>query len=311
MTPLQGIIAAISAVVLFLYGLQGFSRELQTAGGPVLQSWLPRVTANRWSGFLIGVLATAIVQSSSAITAIATSMVDAGVISFRGSLGILLGTNVGTTVTAWLVSFKLTGIGPIFIIAGAALSALPVRLSAIGKAVFYFGLIFFALDLISTHLTPLQHEPWFQNALALAQTPWLGILLGMAFTALVQSSSVTVGVSILLVQQGVLPPESAIALVMGANIGSTSTALIASLAMKPVARATATANFLFNLVGVLLFLPVLKPFSQAMLNLGGPSVAVASAHLVFNLTIAALFLTTLGWVEPRLRAWLSVPTAVS
>jgi phosphate:Na+ symporter len=115
----------------------------------------------------------------------------------------------------------------------------------------------------------------------------------------------------LLVQQGVLPPESATALVMGANIGSTSTALIASLAMKPVARATATANFLFNLVGVLLFVPVLKPLSQAMLNLGGPSVAVASAHLLFNLTIAALFLTTLGRVEPRLRAWLSVPVAVS
>jgi len=121
-------------------------------------------------------------------------------------------------------------------------------------------------------------------------------------------------VAILLVQQGVLPPESAIALVMGANIGSTSTALIASLVMKPLARATATANFLFNLVGVLLFLPILKPFSRVMLSLGDPSVAVASAHLLFNLTIAAiaaLFLTTLGWVEPRLRAWLSVPAAVS
>src|SRR5579863_1543380 len=178
-------------------------------------------------------------------------------------------------------------------------------------AVFYFGLIFFALDLISTRLTPLQYEPWFQNALALAQAPWLGVLLGLAFTALIQSSSVTVGVAILLVQRGVPPFESAIALVMGANIGSTSTALIASLAMKPVARATATANFLFNLVGVLLFVPILKPFSRAMLSLGDPSVAVASAHLLFNLTIAALFLTTLGWVEPRLRAWLSVQAAVS
>jgi len=110
MTPFQGIVAALSAIVLFLYGLEGFSRELQTVGGPVLQSWLPRVTANRWIGFLIGMVATAILQSSGAIAAIAASLVDAGIMTFRGSLGVLLGTNVGTTSTAWLVSFKLTGI---------------------------------------------------------------------------------------------------------------------------------------------------------------------------------------------------------
>ena len=306
MSPLQVIFAAISAVVLFLYGLQSFSEELQNIGGDALRSWLPRVTANRWLGFLIGALATAVVQSSSAIMALTVALVDASVLTFRGSLGVLLGSNVGTTATAWLVSFKLTGIGPAFIVLGAVLSALPVRARAFGKTIFYFGLIFFALNLISVELQPLQSQPWFQYALAQARTPLLGVVVGAVFTALVQSSSVTTGLAILLVQQGILPPEAAIPLVIGANVGSTSTALIASLRMKPVARATAVANFLFNFTALLLFLPFLTPFAHMMLAVAGPAMAVAGAHLVFNVSVAMLFLATLGWLEPRLSRWLSV-----
>src|SRR6185369_1135501 len=128
MTQLQGLTAALSAIVLFLYGLQAFSSELQAVGGNALKSWLGRVTANRLRGFLVGAFATAIVQSSSAITALAVTLVDAEVISFRASLGVLLGANVGTTATAWLVSFKLTGIGPAFIVLGALVSMLPSRI---------------------------------------------------------------------------------------------------------------------------------------------------------------------------------------
>ena len=310
MNKLQGLFAAVSAIVLFLYGLQSFSRELQTVGGATLRSWLGRVTASRWSGFAVGALATAVLQSSSAITALTTALVDASAISFRASLGVLLGSNVGTTATAWLVSFKLTGIGPVFIVLGALLSALPVRASVIGKAIFYFGLIFFALDLISASLKPLQQQPVFRQWLALAQAPWLGVLTGLVFTAVVQSSSVTTGVAILLVQQGVLPPEAAIPVVIGANVGSTSTALVASVGMSPVARATAISNFGFNAVGALLFFPFLRPFAQEVVaRAGDPGLAVAWAHLLFNLTIAAGFLATMDWVEPWLRRRLSVPDA--
>jgi Na/Pi-cotransporter len=305
MTPFQGVFAAVSAVVLFLYGLQGFSTELRAVGGEALQSWLGRVTASRWRGFAVGALATAVVQSSSAVTALTTALVDAGVISFRASLGVLLGSNVGTTATAWLVSFKLTGIGPFFIVCGALLSAIPVRLAVFGKAIFYFGLIFFSLDLISAELKPLQNQPAFKEWLALAQTPWLGVLAGIVFTALIQSSSVTTGVSILLVQQGILPPEAAIPIIVGSNVGSTSTALVASVGMDKAARATAVSNFLFNAAGVIAFLPFLKEFSLAVVDLAGdPGLAVAWAHLSFNLVIAAIFLSTLGVIEPRLRGWL-------
>lgn len=305
MTLLQGIFAAISAVVLFLYGLQGFSRELQEIGGVRLKLWLERVTAKSWRGFLIGALATAVVQSSSSITSLAVTLVNSGVISFRASLGVLLGANVGTTATAWLVSFKLTGIGPVFIVLGALTSAVPSRWRMAGKAIFYFGLVFFALDLISSTLGPLRDQPLVREWLAKATTPWLGVLLGFVFTALVQSSSVTTGLAIILVQQGVLPAQAAIPIVIGANVGSTSTALLASLTMSETARAAAIAGALFNVVGVLLYFPFLTPFSNWLFAaFESPGRAVAGAHLIFNLTIGLLFLTLLHRIEPLLSKWL-------
>lgn len=299
MTPLQGFTAALSAIILFLYGLQGFSNELQAVGGDALQSWLGRVTAHRLRGFLIGAVATAIVQSSSAMTALMVTLADASAISFRASLGVLFGTNVGTTATAWLVSFKLTGIGPAFIVLGALTSMLPAGVRVIGKAVFYFGLIFFALDRISAELKPLQNRPAFREWLVLAQTPWMGVLAGIVFTAVIQSSSVTTGLAILLVQQGTLVTEAAIPIVVGGNVGSTSTALIAGLSMKSSARATAIANVLFNAAGMIVYLPLSGSFSSAIVKMTGDAgLAVASAHSIFNVTIALAFLLSLDWVEP-------------
>ena len=303
MNEFQVAIAALSAVVLFLYGLQAFSAELQKIGGAALREWLPRVTANRWYGFAIGAVGTALVQSSSATASLAVAFVDAGMITFAGSLGILLGANVGTTATAWLVSMKLTGIGPLCIVAGTLIGALPWRGSMLGKAIFYFGLVFFALDLIGGALRPLQDAGWFGAALLHARSPVVGILLGALFTCLVQSSSVTTGLAIVLVQQGMLPVESAVAIVAGANVGSTSTALLSSLGMSRAARDTALANLVFNACGALLFLPLIGPLSGLLEETGSAATAVASAHLLFNLGIAAVFLPVLPRIEPLLTRW--------
>jgi Na/Pi-cotransporter len=300
-TGWQGLFSIISAIVLFLFSLQSFSHELQTAGGQALRTWLGRITANRWLGLLAGAGATAVVQSSSAVTALAVTLVDAGVIPFKASLAILLGANIGSTTTAWLVSFKLTDIGPYFIVAGALISMLPFRFAFLGKSIFYFGLIFFALNLVSNHLKPLSNAPAFQEWLARAEAPWLGVLVGLVFTALVQSSSVTTGLAILLVEQGILPAAAAIPIVMGANIGTTSTGLMASLGMKPIGRATAAANLFFNLAGVLIYFPFLRPFSRFMVaQFGAGSMSVAWAHLIFNVTVGLAFLLLLDKVEPRI-----------
>lgn len=308
MTVLHSIFAVLSAIILFIYGLQGFSRELQAAGGAALQSWLERVTKNRLLGFSIGAFATVFVQSSSAITSLTVALVDASVLSFRASLSVLLGANVGTTVTAWLVAFKLTEIGPIFIVLGALISATYKRMAILGKAIFYFGLIFFALDLISAALKPISALPIFIEWISLAGVPILGILIGFVFTAIVQSSSVTTGVAILLSQQGVLPAEAAISIVVGANIGSTSTALLASVGMNNTARATAKANFVFNLVGGIIFYPFLQDFGLMIVGwIKDPGMSVAVAHLIFNLTIALFIIILLDWVEPPLHKLLMRP----
>lgn len=302
MNAFQVAVAVMAAIMLFLFALRGFSRELQTVGGDALKRSLGRITGNRIGGFLTGALATALVQSSSAVSAILVAFVDAGAIGFTESLAVLLGANVGTTSTAWLVSMKLTGLGPVFIVIGGLVSLVPFRIKVLGQAIFYFGLIFFTLDLLNGALGPLRDLPIFMEWLARADNLWLALLFGIVFTAVVHSSSVAVGVCILFVQQGLLPPASAVAIVVGANIGTTSTALLASMHLSAGAKATAWANFLFNLTGVLLYLPFLHWFADWLHSrTSSPPMTVAWAHLIFNLTVALLFLALLGRIAPLLR----------
>lgn len=305
MSALQIAVAVLAAILLFLYALRGFSRELQHVGGEALQRAMGRITGSRLGGFLTGALATALVQSSSAVSAILVAFVDAGAIGFTESLAVLLGANVGTTSTAWLVSMKLTGLGPVFIVLGGLVSLVPFRIKVLGQAIFYFGLIFFTLDLLNGALGPLRDQPVFMHWLARADDLWVALLFGIVFTAVVQSSSVAVGVCILFVQQGLLPPASAVAIVVGANIGTTSTALIASMQLSEGAKAAAWANLLFNLAGVLLYLPFLHWFADWLhAHTSGPAMTVAWAHLLFNLTVAVVFLLSLSRIAPVLERWL-------
>ena len=293
MSNLRILFAAISAIVLFLYGLEAFSREIQAVGGETLRKWLGRLTESRWRAMVVGIVATAIIQSSSAVTSLTVALVDAGTMTFSSSLGVLLGANIGTTSTAWLVSLKLTGIGPFFIVLGAVLSAIPTRFKVLGKPAFYFGFIFFSLDLVSFTLRPLAQSPLFVEVLSRSSTPLMGVLAGMVVTGIVQSSSITTGLCILLVQQSILPATAAIPIVIGANIGTTVTALVAGIKMQRAARCVAIANFCFNTFGVLLFLPFLGWFATKVVDFAGePGMAVAWAQLIFNLvmTVAVLIL---------------------
>jgi phosphate:Na+ symporter len=302
MSNLKILLASTAAIVLFLYGLEGFGHEIQRAGGATLNKWLVKLTETRWRGVLLGAAATAIVQSSSAVTSLTVALVDAGTMSFGSSLGVLLGANVGTTSTAWLVSLKLTSIGPFFIVFGAVLSAFPTRFKMLGKVAFYFGFIFFSLDIVSLTLKPLAQNPLFTELLNQSRTSAKGVIAGLFITAIVQSSSITTGLCILLVQQNLMPVEAAIPVVIGANIGTTATALIASIKMQTTARRVALANLGFNVFGVLLFLPFLNRFASVVVGFAGdPGMAVAWAQLIFNvvMVMAVLFILRLfhRWLE--------------
>jgi phosphate:Na+ symporter len=296
MSNFRILLASTAAIVLFLYGLEGFSQEIQRAGGATLNKWLEKLTESRFRGVLLGAVATAIVQSSSAVTSLTVALVDAGTIPFRSSLGVLLGANVGTTSTAWLVSLKLTSIGPFFIVLGTVISAFPTRFKMLGKVAFYFGFIFFSLDIVSFTLKPLAQNPLFTELLNQSRTSMKGVLAGLFITAIVQSSSITTGLCILLVQQNLMLAAAAIPVVIGANIGTTATALIASIKMQTTARRVALANLCFNVFGVLLFLPFLKGFASGVVTFAGdPGMAVAWAQLIFNVVMvtAVLFMLRL------------------
>ena len=295
METIQVLLAGLTAVVLFIFGLEHFSAEIEQISGERFRRTLARATRIPVVGVLIGAVVTAVIQSSSATSVIAIGLVNAGVLSFKNSVGIIFGANVGTTVTAQLVAFKLTAFAPVFIVAGFALSLLRTRASIFGKSIFYFGFVFFSLNLISSSLAPLQSEPALVDYLLRPQNPMLAILVGCLFTALVQSSSVTTGLAIIFTQQGLLSLENAVPIIMGANIGTTATALVAMINMDLAAKKTALSHFLFNVGGVLVFLPVLLLWGDRVHTLGAePAIALANFHLLFNLAASALFLVLIN-----------------
>ena len=291
MEQLTILIGGVTAVILFIFGLEHFSEEIERVSGDRFRRFLSHATRIPVIGVLIGAVVTAVIQSSSATSVIAVSLVNAGVLSFRNSVGIVFGSNVGTTVTAQLVAFKLTAFAPLLIIAGFLISLTRSRLSIFGKSIFYFGFVFFSLNLIASTLEPLQGSPTLIHYLVEPRHPLTAVLIGCLFTALVQSSSVTTGLAIIFAQQGMLSLENAVPLIMGANIGTTATALIAMLNMDLAAKKTALSHLFFNVGGVALFLPFVLLFGDQLGRLGDdPAIALANFHLVFNVGACLIFL---------------------
>ena len=281
-------------MVLFLFGLGAFSTELKLAAGNKLEWIVKKLTANRFIGFVVGLFFTVIIQSSAAISSLAVSFVDSGILSFAGALSIILGSYIGTSATAWLVSFKLTSIGPIFIVLGALLSALPWKIKVFGKGVFYFGFIFFSLDLVSTSIAPLKESVLLTSLLLHTSNSLISILAGLLLTIVMQSSTVVTGLTIIFVQQGLIEPINSIPIILGANIGTTFTALFASLRMNRNAKKVALSNTLINSIGVAVLYPFLDEFSNYVIEISpNPSMVVAMAHLSFNLVLVSIFLVML------------------
>jgi phosphate:Na+ symporter len=290
MEGLSILIAGLTAIILFIFGLDNFSREIERISGEHFRKSLSNATKWPLVGVLIGALVTAVIQSSSATSVIAISLVNAGVLSFKNSVGIIFGSNVGTTITAQLVAFKLTNFAPFLIIIGFFLSIVRSRLAIFGKTIFYFGFVFFSLNLIASSLEPLQANEALMKVLSQPQNPIYAILLGCVFTAIVQSSSVTTGLAIVFTMQGLLSLENAVPIIMGANIGTTVTAFIAVFNMDIAAKKAAISHFLFNIGGVLIFTPLLIIFGHRLSTIQmEPAIALANIHLVFNLATSLIF----------------------
>lgn len=294
MEQFQTFILIISAIALFIYGLQSFSREIQGIGADRLRRWITGVTEKPLGGFFLGAFVTAIIQSSTMVSSLTVTFVDAAIISFRSSLQILLGANIGTTSTAWIVTFQSALFGPVFIVLGTLVSMIPARIATLGRAIFYFGFIFFSLDLIGHAVEPLKTDPTVQALLMQATVPLLGILYGIIVTVVVQSSSVVIGLCIVLVSQGIMTIDAAVPIVIGANVGTTSTAMLVSLKMSNNSRLSAMANFGFNFTAMLLVFPLIGWFIGLLTRLSAePPIQIAAATTLFSAFTSLLFLILL------------------
>lgn len=303
------IVSVLAAVLLFLHGLSAFTDEVTRLGGARLRRLLQRLTQPDWRGSLVGAAVTAVVQSSSAVSSMAVGLANRRALTPRGAFAVMIGANVGTTTTAWLVALKVGGLGPVFVTLGGLWSLLgPRKLRPWGKALFYFGLIFLALDWIAQGLAPLGHAAQQPQWRALIDSPVAALMFGAVLTALVQSSSVVSGLAVVSVLEGVIAAPVAVWLIAGANLGTTSTALIAASTMGHVARRLAWLNTGFNALGVLLFATLLQPLIDIVLRSALPAAQqVAAVHTLFNLAAALAVLAAQPLLWPRLQRWIDTP----
>ncbi|TVR09937.1 MAG: Na/Pi cotransporter family protein [Planctomycetota bacterium] len=313
------IMGLAGGLALFLHGMTMMSTALKAMAGSQLKTIMARLTGNRLAAVATGCVATAVVQSSSITTVIAIGFVSAGIISLTQAIGVILGAAVGTTVTAQIIAFKVTHYAFLLIAGGFIATMLRGRptVSRVGAMVMGLGVIFLGLDLMSSHMAPLRSHQPFLDLMARMENPLLGIIIGAVFTALVQSSSATLGVIIALSAQGLIPLYAGLALVFGANVGTTITAMLATIGQPRAALHTALSYVAFKLIMVLIWLPLLGPLEQFTRAISPTAEhldesdrlayevprQVANAHTIINLgTVIILlpFTGALAWVVIRL-----------
>ena len=289
--------ALLGGTALLLYGVRLVGEGLQRAAGARLRHVLSTLSGNRLKALAVGAGVTALLQSSSATTVMLVGFASAGLLSLRQTIGVILGADIGTTVTVQLLAFDLLDIAPLIVFGGWALSLAKGTPGYVGRAVLGFGFLFLGMKLIVDGTVPLKESPLFADILAaLTGQTILLLVIAAAFTALVHSSAATIGLAISLGQSGLMPLEGALPIILGANVGTAATALVASLGANTEARRVAIAHAGFKLGGVLLFLPLLAPFS-ALVAGTSPDIPrqIANAHTLFNVALALLFLPTAHW----------------
>ncbi len=295
------LISILAFVMLYLHGLRSFSQEVTQLGGRGLRAFLRRVTSSDAGGAAAGAVSAALVQSSAAVNAIALGLSHGGSLSPRAAWSVMVGSNVGTTLTAWLVAFKVVGLGAVFLTAGGLGSLYgPARFRTHARALFYFGLIFLALDLISSTLRPLASHPGVAEWRAVIDAPLPALIFGIVLTVLVQSSSVVVGLTVIAVSQGLMAPLDSLWVVVGANLGTTSSAVLASLALGAAERKVARLNVAMEVLGLVLFAVLLRPLAPAILGLvEDQGRQVAMVHTLYNLACAGATLALLPGIWNR------------
>ncbi|POP33020.1 DUF47 domain-containing protein [Lactonifactor longoviformis] len=298
------IMTLVGGLGLFLYGMKLMSDGLEKAAGAKMRSILEFFTKNRFIGMMVGILFTAIVQSSSATTVMVVSFVNSGLMSLLQAAGVIMGANIGTTVTSQLIAFNLSEIAPLFVMAGVIMVMFCEKNSVkkAGEVVLGFGILFVGLSTMSGAMSTLKESPQIVDMLASLKNHYVAILVGFVITAILQSSSATVGIVLLLATQGLLKLPICFFIILGCNMGSCVSALLASLGGKKDAKRAAWIHFLFNIVGsaiILVFLTIaLDPITGIIQRLSGDSVArqVANAHTLIKVCEVIILFPFIQWI---------------
>ena len=278
---------------MFLYGMEMMSDGMKVAAGNKMRSILEKLTSNRLLAVGVGAFVTMVIQSSSATTVMLVSFVNSGLLTFIQGLGVILGSNIGSTITAQIVAFKVTDYALALVAAGALMALFSKKDSTknIGFVILGFGLLFYGMKVMSDTMKPLRSNPAFNDILISLENPFMGILAGAAFTALIQSSSATTGIVITLASGGSITLEAGIPLIFGANVGTCITALLAGLNASKEAKRVAIAHVTFNLTGVLLFCFWIPTFSEFISKTSSDIPRqIANAHTIFNILATVVFI---------------------
>lgn len=285
------VVSLMGGLGLFLLGMKQMSDGLEKAAGAKMRSILEAVTTNRLMGTLIGILFCAVIQSSSATTVMVVSFVNAGMMTLYQAAGVIMGANIGTTVTSQLVSFNLSAYAPVFLFLGVLMTQFVKndRVKKIGEVVLGFGVLFMGLSVMSGSMSSLKDSPQIANLLGGLKSPLLGVLMGTVITAIIQSSSVTVSILLLMAQQGLLELPICFYIILGCNIGACMSALLASLSGKKDAKRAALIHLFFNIIGTIIIYIVLMAAGGLVLDIimklsgSDPGRCVANAHSLFKI----------------------------
>ncbi|MBR2950397.1 MAG: Na/Pi cotransporter family protein [Lachnospiraceae bacterium] len=289
---------------LFLLGMKMMSDSIEEAAGDKLRSILEMFTKNKYVGLIVGMLFTAVVQSSSACTVMVVSFVNAGLLNLYQAAGVIFGSNIGTTITSQLVSINLSEVAPIFVLLGVIMIMFikNEKVKKIGSIILGFGILFTGLTGMSSAMKDVREMPQIVDILHSLQNPLLAVFVGFIITAIIQSSSVTVSIVLLMANQGLLELNMCLFIIMGCNIGSCVSALMASVAGKKDAKRAAMIHFLFNVIGTAILFVVFMVAMQPILNLlhaisgDNPGRFVANAHTSIKIAQVVMLLPFSNWI---------------
>lgn len=290
---------------LFLFCIKYMGDGLQIAAGDRLKYILDKYTTSPFLGVLVGIFVTALIQSSSGTSVITIGLVGAGLLTLRQAIGIIMGANIGTTITTFIIGFNISAYAlPILFIGAFCLFFVKIeKVNNVGRILFGFGGVFFSLTLMSGAMAPLKYLPAFKDVMvSLSGSPILGVFIGTTITVLVQASSATISILQNIYQEGLIPLKAALPVLFGDNIGTTITAIIAVIGSNTSAKRLAASHVMFNVIGTLIFLIFLSPFSmfvakmEQILHLN-PKMAIAFAHGSFNMMTTVLLFPFIGVLE--------------